>query len=104
MQGTNKEMMEVLRSQTAGVKATQKLEQQEADTSQEAGVTRGVSRGQKLEPSHRSYWGAKQSKRLFSRKYTHRGEGSIAGTLCTTKRAPLILLPFMKSGLPSKNR
>lgn len=41
MQGTNKEMMEVLRSQTGGVKATQKLEQQEADTSQEAGVTRG---------------------------------------------------------------
>lgn len=48
MQGTNKEMMEVLRSQTGGVKATQKLEQQEADTSQEAGVTRGVSRGQSL--------------------------------------------------------
>lgn len=35
MQGINTEMMAALRSQTGDVKATQKLEQQEADTSPE---------------------------------------------------------------------
>lgn len=39
MQGINTEMMEALRSQTGDVKATQKLEQQEADTSPEAAET-----------------------------------------------------------------
>lgn len=36
MQGINTEMMEALRGQRGDVKATQKLEQQEADTSPEA--------------------------------------------------------------------
>lgn len=39
MQGINTEMMEALRSQTGDVKATQKLEQQEADTSPETAET-----------------------------------------------------------------
>lgn len=43
MQGINTEMMEALRSQTGDVKATQKLEQQDADTSLEAAET--VSKG-----------------------------------------------------------
>ena len=61
MQGINTEIMEALRSQTGDVKATQKLEQQEADTSPEAEGTMsegGVTSTQKLEPSHRSFWGA----------------------------------------------
>lgn len=43
MQGINTEMMEASRSQTGDVKATQKLEQQDADTSPEAAET--VSKG-----------------------------------------------------------
>lgn len=39
MQGINTEMMAALRSQTGDVKATQKLEQQEADTSPETAET-----------------------------------------------------------------
>lgn len=91
----NKEMMEVLRNQTGDVKATQKLEQQEAVASPEAEGTMsggGITWVQKFEPSLRSSWGPGHKARCCSAGNGVSEEKEALQGPCAQQRG---LLPFL---------